>query len=96
MSSYEGIFIIDPDVQADASKGIVTGLQELVTKNGGRVEGIQDWGKKRLAYMIKKKQEGQYVLLNFQMDSRLAKKIEQNLKLNDNLLRYMIINKDEK
>ncbi len=96
MSNYEGIFIIDPDVQADASKGIVTGLQELVTKNGGRVEGIQDWGKKRLAYMIKKKQEGQYVLLNFQMDSRLAKKIEQNLKLNDNLLRYMIINKDEK
>lgn len=96
MSNYEGIFIIDPDVQADVSKGIVAQLQELVTKNGGRVEGIQDWGKKRLAYQIRKKSEGQYVLLNFQMDSKLAKKIEQNLKLNDNLMRYMIINKDEK
>ena len=96
MGNYEGIFIVDPDIQAEASKGVVTQLQELVSKNGGRVDGVQDWGKKRLAYPIKKKQEGQYVLLNFQMDSKLAKKIEQNLKLNDNLLRYMIINKDEK
>ena len=58
MRNYEGVFIIDPDISADASKGVVSQLQEMVTKNGGRIDGLQEWGKKRLAYMIKKRREG--------------------------------------
>jgi len=68
MVNYEGVFIIDPDITADASKATVTQIQDLVTKNGGRIDGIQEWGKKRLAYKIKKKQDGSYVILNFQLD----------------------------
>ena len=65
MRNYEGLFIIDADLQTDASKGVITQIQEMVSKNGGRVESMQDWGKKRMAYKINKKQDGQYVLLNF-------------------------------
>ena len=96
MRNYEGVFIINPDLSNEASKGVVTQLQELVTKNGGRVEGLQEWGKKRLAYKINKKHEGSYVILNFQLDSKHAKKLEQSLRLNDQLIRYLLINKDEK
>ena len=95
MRNYEGVFIINPDLNADASKGVVTQVQELVAKNGGRVEGLQEWGKRRLAYKINKKQEGHYVILNFQLDSKHAKKLEQGLRLNDNLLRYLLVNKDD-
>ena len=96
MRNYEVLFIIDADLQSDASKGVVAQIQEMVSKNGGRVESMQDWGKKRMAYKINKKQDGQYVLLNFQVDSNQTKKIEQALKLNDNIIRYLLINKDEK
>ena len=96
MRNYEGVFIIDPDLSTDVSKGVVTQLQEMVTKNGGRIDGLQEWGKKRLAYMIKKKHEGNYVVLNFQIDSSQPKKLEQILKLNDQILRYLLINKDQK
>ena len=96
MRNYEGVFIIKADLSNELSKGVVAGLQELVTKNGGRVDGLQEWGKKRLAYKINKKHEGSYVILNFQLDSKHTKKLEQSLKLNDQLLRYLLINKDEK
>ena len=96
MRNYEGVFIINPDLPNDASKGVVMQLQELVTKNGGRVDGLQEWGKKRLAYKINKKQDGNYVILNFQLDSKQTKKLEQSLRLNDQLLRYLLVNKDER
>ncbi len=95
MRNYEGVFIISPDLSQEASKGVVTQIQELVSKNGGRVDGIQEWGRKRLAYKINRKHEGQYVLFNFQLDSSQTKKLEQALKLNDNLLRFLIVNKEK-
>ncbi len=94
MRNYEGVFIINPDLSTDNAKGVVTQIQDLVSKNGGRVDGIQEWGKKRLAYKIKKKQEGNYVIVNFQMDSKQSKKLDQALRLNDHLLRYLLVNKD--
>jgi small subunit ribosomal protein S6 len=96
MRNYEGVFILNPDLSADASKGVVTQVQDLVTKNGGRVESLQEWGKRRMAYKIRKKQDGNYVLVNFQLDSDKTKKLEQSLRLNDNLLRFLLVNKDEK
>ena len=94
MVNYEGIFILDPDISADASKAAVVTLQDLVTKNGGRIDNLQDWGRKRLAYKIKKKQEGNYVILNFQLDSQFTKKLEQSLRLNETIIRYLLVNKD--
>ena len=94
MRNYEGVLILSPDLPADQSKGVVAQVQELVTKNGGRVEGLQDWGKRRLAYKIKKKQDGHYVLVNFQIDPKTTKKLEQSLRLNDQLIRFLLVNKD--
>ena len=94
MRNYEGVFIINPDLSTENVKGVVTQIQELVSKNGGRVDGIQEWGKKRLAYKIKKKQEGSYVVVNFQMDSKHSKKLDQALRMNDYLLRFLLVNKD--
>lgn len=94
MRNYEGVFIINTDLSAENAKGVVAQIQELVLKNGGRVDGIQEWGRKRLAYKIKKKQDGNYVIINFQMDPNQSKKFDQSLRLNDNLLRFLLVNKD--
>ena len=94
MRNYEGIFIINPDLAGDAAKGVVTQVQEMVTKNGGRVDGLQEWGKRRLAYKINKRQDGNYLLMNFQMDSKQTKKLELALRLNDQVIRFLLVNKD--
>lgn len=94
MHNYEGVFIINPDLAGDASKGVVTAVQELVSKNGGRIDGLQEWGKRRLAYKIGKRQEGHYVIMSFQMDSKQTRKFEQSLRLNDNVMRFLLINKE--
>ena len=94
MRNYEGVIIFNPELAGDAAKGAVTLVQELVTKNGGRVDGLQEWGKRRLAYKIHKKQEGNYLVMNFQMAPQHAKKFEQALRLNDQVLRYLLVNKD--
>ena len=93
MKNYEGVFIVNPDIGSDATKGVVTQVQELVSKNGGRVDGLQEWGKRRLAYRIKKRQEGNYFVVNFQLDSKQTKKLEQTLRLNDQILRFLIVDK---
>jgi len=94
MRNYEGIFILNPDLAGEAAKSAYAQVQELVSKNGGRVDGLQEWGKRRLAYKIGKRQEGNYLVLNFQMDTQQTKKLEQALRLNDQILRYLLVNKD--
>ena len=94
MRNYEGVIILNPDLAGDAAKSAVATVQELVTKNGGKVDGLQEWGKRRLAYKIDKKQEGNYLVVNFQMDSLQAKKLEQSFRLNDQIMRYLLVNKD--
>ena len=96
MRNYEGVLILSPDLSGDASKGVIAQIQDLVTKNGGHVDGLQDWGRKRLAYKIGKKHEGHYVILNFQLDSKHLKKMEQSLRMNDQVLRHLLVNKDDR
>lgn len=95
MRNYEGAFIIDPDLPADVVKSATAQLQELIKKNQGRVDALQEWGKRRLAYKIRKKNDGVYVIINFHMPSLEMKKFEQSLRLNDQIMRYLIVNKDE-
>ena len=95
MRNYEGVFILDPDLSSDTSKSAVSQIDQLIVKHGGRVDGIQEWGKKRLAYKIKKKQDGHYVLFNFQLDPAQAKKLEGLFRLNDQLIRFLLVNKEK-
>ena len=94
MRNYEAIIIASPDLSTEATKAIITQVQDMISKNGGRVDGLQEWGRKRLAYKINKKQEGHYFVLNFQLDAQHTKKLEQSFRLNDQILRFLLVNKD--
>ena len=95
MRNYEGVFIVSPDLTTEATKGVATQIQDLIVKNSGRIDSLQEWGKKKLAYKINKKQEGSFFLFNFQINPAQTKKLEQNLRLNDQIIRYLLINKDD-
>ena len=71
-------------------------FSDIVVNNGGNVEKIDEWGKKRLAYPIQYINDGYYVLMNFEAEPTLPAELERNYKISDDVLRFMVINLDEK
>ena len=91
MNKYEVVYIIDPAVEEEARKALIARFNELITGNGGSVDKVEEWGKKRLAYAIDYKTEGYYVLVNFQGEADLPKELERNLQISDSVIRYQVI-----
>jgi small subunit ribosomal protein S6 len=92
--SYEIVIIISPDVADEALEPIVEGIRQFVTGKGGEVTEVTRWGKKKLAYPIKHALEGNYVLFRFKLDPAANKELENNLKISEKVLRYLLIKLD--
>lgn len=91
MNKYEVVYIIDPAVEEEARKALITKFNDLITDNGGSVDKVEEWGKRRLAYAIDYKTEGYYVLVNFQAEAELPRELERNLQISDSVIRYQVI-----
>ena len=97
MNRYELIYIIDTGLEEAARKELIEKVSALITNNGGEIEKVDEtWGKRRLAYAIDYKTEGWYVLVNFQAPAELPRELERNLKINENVLRYLVVKLEEK
>ena len=91
MNKYEVVYIIDPAVEEEARKELIAKYNTLIAENGGTVDKVEEWGKRRLAYAIDYKTERYYVLVNFQAESELPKELERNLQISDSVIRYQVI-----
>lgn len=91
MNKYEVVYIIDPAVEDEARKALIAKFNDLITGNGGSVDKVEEWGKRRLAYAIDYKTEGYYVLVNFRAEAGLPKELERNLQISDSVIRYQVI-----
>jgi len=93
MRSYEIIIIVHPDLDENALKGVIERVQGWIKDSGGTVEKVDQWGKRRLAYTIRKQREGQYVFIEAQFAPTFSAELERNLRFLEPILRYSIINK---
>ncbi len=91
MNKYELVYIIDTAVEDEARKALIDRFNGIITKAGGTVDKVEEWGKRRLAYAIDYKTEGYYVLVNFSSEADLPLELERNMKINDKVLRYQTI-----
>ena len=91
MNQYEVMYVIDPTLEDGARVELINRFSELVKKNGGEVDRIDEWGKRRLAYAINYKTEGYYVLMYIKAPSSLPQELERNLQIADTVLRYLVI-----
>lgn len=96
MTNYEIMFIIDPTLEEEKKNATVEKVQEIIKTGEGEVSNVDVWGMKKLAYPIEKKNEGYYVVIEFQAGIELPKELDRRLKISDNVMRHMIINKDAK
>jgi small subunit ribosomal protein S6 len=96
MNKYEGMFIIKPELTEDERKAFVGQITDAIGKNGGKVTSAEVWSERRkLTFPIKKKDEGIYYLVRFEMPIEGLDKIRYVFKLNENILRVQILREGE-
>jgi len=95
MRNYEVTYIAHPDLDAEAFKQLNAQVQAWITDNSGKVEKVDVWGKRKLAYQINKQNEGQYVLLQTHMDPAFCIQLEHQFRLQESIMRFLVVAVDE-
>jgi small subunit ribosomal protein S6 len=90
MRHYELVCIVHPDLDEAAFNIVVEKVKSWVIEIGGSVDKIEVWGRKRLAYAIKRHREGQYVLFNLSLEPTVIAPMDHNLRFLEPVIRYMI------
>jgi small subunit ribosomal protein S6 len=96
MIKYESMYILKPDMGGRKERALVKRFSDIVTSNGGEIESVDEWGKKRLAYPIQYINDGYYVLMTFSAPAELPAELERNYRISDDILRYIVVNLDKK
>ena len=95
MVNYESMYILKPDLDEEKKDGLVKRFADLVAANGGEVESIDEWGRRRLAYPINYIDDGYYVLMTFKAPHDVPAELERNYKISDDVMRYIVVNLDK-
>jgi len=91
LRDYELILIISPEVGDDALDAAIDNIGRLITGKGGTISNVERWGRRKLAYPIKRSIEGNYVIVQFKLGAVLTKELEANLKISEEVLRHLLI-----
>jgi small subunit ribosomal protein S6 len=94
MNQYELALVVNAKIEDEARLATLEAVKELISRFGGTVTNVEDWGKKRLAYEIQKMKEGYYYFVQFEADSTVPNEIEQRVRIMENVIRYLCIRKD--
>jgi small subunit ribosomal protein S6 len=90
MRDYELVFIIHPDQDENGINGLIDRVKGWITDAGGSVETVDVWGRRRLAYIIRKQREGVYVFVKAQMPPTYTTELERNLRFAEPVMRYLL------
>ena len=94
-NSYETLFIIDASLSEEAIKGLVDKFTALIAEHG-KISDVNEWGKRRLAYPINDKEEGYYVLVNFESEGNLPAELARIFGITDGIMRSIVIRHEDK
>ena len=94
MSKYELALVVNAKIEDDAREAVVEKAKNYVTRYGGTITEVEEWGKKRLAYEVQKMREGFYYFIQFEADAACPAEVERHVRIMDNVLRYLVVRKD--
>ncbi len=94
MNKYETVFIINPNIEDAGVKALIEKFSNLINDDG-KVETVEELGKKKLAYEIKKHKEGNYVVINFEANPERIKELERIYRITDEVIKFIVVKKDE-
>ena len=93
---YETTFIVNASLDDSQTDAVIARVQDVIVKNGGTVNALNKWGRKRLAYPINKKTNGFYVNIEFAAPGTLLGAMERSFQLDEMILRFLILQLDKK
>ena len=93
MHNYEIVVIIHPDLDEEAINQALDKIKDWITKTGGSIENVDNWGKRHLSYEIQKQNEGVYYLLNASIPTTAVAELERNLTILEPVMRHLIVAK---
>ena len=96
MKAYELLYFVDPASTEETRAGVMKRIDVAVSENGGKVDNVEDWGKRKLAYEIDKLTEGDYTLINFHADPAQIAELDRVLRINDAVKRHMIVRRTDR
>ena len=96
MRRYETIIIMDPDLPAEKQEPVLKRVEETIAQQGGYLALSDDWGTRKLAYAIKKKERGHYIRFDFRGTGAVVNEIERFFRIDDSILKYMTVLLDKK
>ncbi len=94
MNKYESVIIINPSVDEEGVKNLITKFTDLINTDG-KVEKVTELGKKKLAYEVKKNKEAYYVVINFEAKPTLIAELERNYRITDDVIKFIVIKEEE-
>ena len=94
MNKYELAVIVNGTLEEEERVATIEKVKEYITRFGGTVTNVDDWGKKRLAYEIQKSKEAYYYFIQFESDANCPNEVEANIRLVENVVRYLCVKKE--
>ena len=94
MNKYELALVVNAKIEDDARAAVVEKAKAYVTRFGGTVTEVEDWGKKKLAYEIQHMKEGFYYFIQFEAEATCPAELEKRVRIMENVLRYLVVRKD--
>lgn len=95
MRDYELVVVIDPEIDEEKLSATLDRISQLVTTRGGEVIDVDRWGKRKLAYPIKRRSEGDYVITHFRLEPAQAAELEAGLRLSEEVLRHLLVRSED-
>ena len=95
MNKYELTVVLNVKLEDEQRAAAIEKVKGYITRFGGTVTNVDEWGKKRLAYEIQKMHEAYYYFIQFDAASDAPAKLEQDVRIMDNVLRFLCVRKDE-
>lgn len=94
MNKYESVVIINPNLEAESIKALIAKISDLINGNG-TVSSVEELGKRKLAYEIKKLNEGYYVVLKFEAKPELITELERVYRITDEVMKFIVVKEEE-
>ncbi|WP_432736186.1 30S ribosomal protein S6 [Maridesulfovibrio sp. FT414] len=96
LRKYEVLLLLSPELASDSRKEIVDGLIAIIDREGGKMEEVDDWGSRQLAYPVQNQTRGYYVRLVFAAPGPLVAELERNIRITDGIFKFVTVKLDEK
>ena len=96
MKAYELLFFIDPAIDEESRLAVLKRIDTTITSQGGQVDNVDEWGKRKLAFEVDGLTEGDYTLIDFHIEPAAVAELDRVLHIMDNVVRYMIVRRDDR